>query len=235
MSAAHRKVFITGGGSGLGAAVARRLAAAGWQVGLAGRDAAKLQRVVAELPVVARREPRIFALDVADAAATEDAIRAFAPDALVCCAATLGRGDVFDALTPELFAQVMAINVGGVFHACSAAMRLWKKNGVAGDIVNVSSLGGIRGLQRFSGFGAYATSKHAVIGLTEALALDGRPYGIRVNAVAPGTMRTAMTEALGLEPKTTPEAVAPTVEFLLDRVAAGPITGTTVEIHCNDD
>ncbi len=104
-----------------------------------------------------------------------------------------------------------------------------------GDIVNISSLGGIRGLQRFTGFGAYATSKHAIVGLTEALALEGKPHGIRVNAVAPGTMRTAMTEALGMTPRTTPEQIAPTIEFLLDRSRSGAVTGTTVEIHCNDD
>src|SRR3546814_5052402 len=92
-----------------------------------------------------------------------------------------------------------------------------------GDIVNVSSLGGLRGMQRFSGFGAYATSKHAVVGLTEALALEGKPHGIRVNAVAPGTMKTAMIESLGVEASTLPDDIAPTVAFLLDRRRSAPI------------
>src|SRR3546814_4681925 len=96
--------------------------------------------------------------------------------------------DLWDELTPARFAEVMAINVGGTFNACRAVMRQWRDAGMHGDIVNVSSLGGLRGMQRFSGFGAYATSKHAVVGLTEALALEGKPHGIRVNAVAPGTM-----------------------------------------------
>jgi NAD(P)-dependent dehydrogenase (short-subunit alcohol dehydrogenase family) len=165
----------------------------------------------------------------------EAAIRRHAPDALVCCAATMGRGAIWDELTPERFAEVMAINVGGTFHACRAAMRLWRERGTRGDIVNVSSLGGLRGMQRFSGFGAYATSKHAVAGMTEALALEGKPYDIRVNAIAPGTMRTDMVTPLGLTPKTTPDAVAPTVEYLLDRALSAPVTGTIVDIHCNDD
>ena len=114
-------------------------------------------------------------------------------------------------------------------------MCFWRERSSGGDIVNVSSLGGLRGMQRFSGFGAYATSKHAVSGMTEALALEGKPHDIRVNAIAPGTMRTDMVGALGLTPRTLPEAVAPTVEYLLDRDLSAPLTGTIVDIHCNDD
>jgi NAD(P)-dependent dehydrogenase (short-subunit alcohol dehydrogenase family) len=230
MSDTARKVFITGGGSGLGAAVARRLAARGWQVVVAGRRLERLEQLAAELP-----RTQACALDVADAQAVDAAIRAHVPDALVCCAGIMGRGEVWDTLTPERFAEVMAINVGGTFHACRAAMRLWRERGSGGDIVNVSSLGGLRGMQRFSGFGAYASSKHAVCGLTEALAREGKPFDIRVNAIAPGTMRTDMVAALGLTPKTTPDAVAPTVEYLLDRALSAPVTGTIVDIHCNDD
>jgi NAD(P)-dependent dehydrogenase (short-subunit alcohol dehydrogenase family) len=234
MDPIFRKVFITGGGSGLGLAVARLLARQGWRVALAGRSAERLAGTVAALKKNGA-EARSYVLDVADAAAVDAAIREFRPDALVCCAGILGRGEVWGELTPELFAQVMAVNVSGTFNACSAAMRLWKETAVQGDIVNVSSLGGIRGMQKFPGFAAYAASKHAVVGLTEALAIEGRAAGIRVNAIAPGTMRTAMTESLGISPKTAPEAVAPTIEFLLDRSRAGPVTGTTMEVHCNDD
>lgn len=226
-----RSIFITGGGSGLGAAVARYLADKGHRVAIAGRRAGRLEAVAATLGARAQCYP----LDVGDAAAVERAIRDFRPDGLVCSAAILGRGEIWGELTADRFAEVMRINVAGTFHACAAAMRLWRESGVAGDIVNVSSLGGLRGMQRFTGFGAYATSKHAVVGLTEALALEGKPHGIRVNAVAPGAIRTAMIEALGLTPRTAPEDIAPTVGFLLDRAQSGPVTGTIVEIHCNDD
>lgn len=228
---ASRSALITGGGTGLGAAVARRLAARGWRVALAGRRIEPLQTLAAELGAAAVACP----LDVTDADAVDAAIRVFVPDALVCSAAILGRGAIWDELTPQRFAEVMAINVGGTFHACRAAMRLWRERGIHGDIVNVSSLGGLRGMQRFTGFGAYATSKHAVVGLTEALALEGKAHGIRVNAIAPGTMRTEMVGALGLVPRTTADEVAPTVEYLLDRAQSGALTGTTIEIHCNDD
>jgi NAD(P)-dependent dehydrogenase (short-subunit alcohol dehydrogenase family) len=226
---AFRNVFITGGGSGLGAALAQALCRLDWNVAIAGRRADLLQQVAD------RTGAQAFVLDVTDAAAVEAAIAGFAPDALVCCAAILGQGSVYGDLDAERFAQVHAINVSGTFNACRAAMRLWQERSIHGDIVNISSLGGLRGMQRFPGFAAYASSKHAVIGLTEALAIEGKPYGIRVNAVAPGTMRTAMTQQLGLQPSTTVEDVVPTIEFLLDRARSAPLSGTTVEIHCNDD
>jgi NAD(P)-dependent dehydrogenase (short-subunit alcohol dehydrogenase family) len=87
--------------------------------------------------------------------------------------------------------------------------------------------------RRFAAFSAYAASKHAVVGLTEALALEGKPHGIRVNAIAPGAVRSPMSTAIGLSPQTMPEAIVPTVEFLFDRACSAALTGTTVEIHCN--
>jgi NAD(P)-dependent dehydrogenase (short-subunit alcohol dehydrogenase family) len=231
MKTVSRSVFITGGGSGLGAALARSLVRSGWQVAIASRRADVLMQLVEELGSQARAYP----LDVSEGQAVEQAIRDFRPDALVNCAAILGQGSVFEDLTSQRFAEVLAINVTGSFNACRAAMRLWREAAVQGDIVNVSSLGGIRGQQKFPGFAAYAASKHAIVGLTEALALEGKAYGIRANAIAPGTLHTAMTEALGLKPKTRPEDIVPTVEFLLDRDQSGALTGSTVEIHCNDD
>ena len=226
-----KAVFITGGGSGLGAATAQLLSAQGWRIGIAGRRSEALQNTVGTLKSGAQTYP----LDVADASALEQAIFDFKPNALVCCAAILGQGSVYDELTPQRFAEVHAINVGGTYNTCHAAMRLWREYKIGGDIVNVSSLGGIRGMQKYPGFAAYASSKHAIVGLTEALAIEGRPHDIRVNAVAPGTLRTPMIEALGISPKTTPDSIAGTIEFLLDRARSGPISGTTIEVHCNDD
>lgn len=222
-----RSVFITGGGSGLGAATAQHLAALGWRLGLAGRRLDALHSV--------GHEARCYALDVADADAVEHAIQDFAPDALINCAAVLNPGSVFDDLTPQRFAEVHAINVAGTYHACRSAMRLWKARGTTGDIINISSLGGIRGMQKFPGFAAYASSKHAIVGLTEALAIEGKPLGIRVNAIAPGTLRTPMIAALGFVPHTTPDSIAGTMAFLLNREQSGALSGTTIEVHCNDD
>ena len=230
----QRALFITGGGSGLGAATAAHFATRGWRVGIGGREEAKL-RGVSISTGEAHGPINCYPLDVADSRALESAITRFRPDGRVCGAALLGRGEVWDTLTPDGFAEVMNINAGGVFNACRAAMRFWREEDIAGNIVNVSSLAGIKGMQRFAGFAAYAASKHAVVGLTEALALEGKPYGIRVNAIAPGTLRSPMSAALGLSPRTMPEAIVPTVEFLLDRTRSGALSGATIEIHCNDD
>lgn len=231
---APEAVLITGGGSGLGAAVARVEHGLGRRVAICGRSLERLQHT-AETLTASPNRVTLYPLDVRDQREVERAIADFRPDALVCAAGMLGHGEIFEDLTPELFADVMATNVGGIFHTCRAAMRLWSSAGVSGDIVNISSLAGIRGQQKFSGFAAYAASKHAVVGLTEALALDGKASSIRVNAIAPGTVRTSMTEELGLEPHTEPAAIAPIIDFLLDRTRSGATTGTTLEVHCNDD
>ena len=71
-------------------------------------------------------------------------------------------------------------------------MAMMAAAGVSGNIVNVSSLAGIRGVEKFSGMAAYIASKHAVVGLTEAMAVEGKSHKIRVNCVAPGSVATKM-------------------------------------------
>lgn len=225
-----KTVLITGGGSGLGAACARLLARDAWRVAVAGRRLELVENVASELG----DNSNGYSLDVSNAEACRELINELRPDALINAAAVLGQGDITDTLDPTSFARVQAINVNGTFNTCCAAMRLWHSAGLPGDIVNISSLAGIRGMQAFPGFSAYAASKHAIVGLTEALAKDGKAHNIRVNAVAPGMMRTAMLAQMGIEPQTLPEDVAPTVAFLLDRQRSGPISGSTLEIHCND-
>lgn len=226
-------VFVTGGGSGLGASLARRYAALGWRVAIAGRTWSRLQDVAgtcAGLPGAVS----LFTLDVRDDQAVHDAIELFAPTALICCAAILGRSEPPATAGANLFRDVQETNVCGTRNACHAAMQFWERAAQSGDIVNVTSLAGIRGMQRFRGLSAYAASKHAVVGLTEALALEGRDIGVRVNAIAPGAVATPMSASLGLSPRTSPDAIVPTIEFLLDREKSAVISGTTIEIHCND-
>ncbi len=225
-------MLITGGGSGLGAAAAQTLVRAGWRVAIAGRSAARLEALASALAHHGCVETH--PLDVTDPDQLDQAVAAFGPDALVCSAGVLGRGDVWGALTPQLFTETLAINLGGTFNACRSAMRAWKAAGTHGDIVNISSLAGLRGLQRFDGFAAYAASKHAVVGLTEALAVDARSSNIRVNAVAPGALRTSMIESLPIDDAIDPAAVVPTIEFLLDRSHSAPLNGSTIEIYCHE-
>jgi NAD(P)-dependent dehydrogenase (short-subunit alcohol dehydrogenase family) len=228
-----RAIFITGAGSGLGAALTLECAKRGWRVGLCGRNLDSLTAVKKEIAAAGGGLCEIFAMDVTNADGIEAAIDSFKPDSLVCCAAILDFA-FLDDLTPNRFAATMAVNVQGTFNACRAAMLGWKRTNVIGDIVTVSSLGGIRGQQRFTGFSAYAASKHAVVGLTEALAIEGQPNNIRVNAIAPGAFNTKMSRSLGLTAKTSAAEILPTIIYLLDRGQSGPVTGTTIEIPCND-
>ena len=99
----------------------------------------------------------------------------------------------------------------------------------------MSSLGGVHGTEKFPGFAAYTVSKFGVIGLTETLAVEGRPHDIRVNCVAPGAVETAMKKEAApfLRTRTTPEDVARVIRFLCDDEESGALTGAIVEIHSN--
>lgn len=229
-----RHILITGGGSGLGEATARLLAAQGHRLTLVGQRADKLEAVAQSLRSLGT-DVHAQACDIGDAAAVQalfDSFGAAPPDGMVCSAAQLLIKPFLDT-TLEEFDRVMSVNVRGLWNLCQHAFRGMIPRG-GGDIVLVSSLAGIRGLQIAAGKSAYAPSKHAVVGLTEALAFDGREYGIRVNCLAPGYMRTEMNARYGLTSGALPAQVAPSVVFLLDRTQSGATTGTTLEVFCND-
>ena len=134
------------------------------------------------------------------------------------------------------FDRVMRVNLYGTYLVCREAMRNMRDNGRQGDIVTPASLAGVRGMQvKFPGSFSYAASKHAVAGLTEALATDGKPYGIRVNCVSTGPVDTAMSRQFGHIPSVKPPAVAALIETLLDRARSGVVNGSNLEVYSNDD
>ncbi|AXQ29337.1 SDR family oxidoreductase [Solimonas sp. K1W22B-7] len=228
-----RHILITGGGSGLGAATARLLAAQGHRLTLVGRRADALEQVAAPLCGMGA-DVRVQACDIGDTAAIDALYARFGtetPDGLVGSAALL-LIKPFMQTTLEEYDQVMDVNVRGLWYLCQQAFRTMSARG-GGDIVLVSSLSGIRGLQIAPGKSVYTPSKHAVTGLTEALAFDGREFNIRVNAVAPGYMKTEMNARFGLYGGAQAEEVAPSVAYLLDRAQSGATTGTTLEVFCN--
>lgn len=229
----QRHILVTGGGSGLGAATARLLAGQGHRLTLLGRRAEALEEVAA--PLRARgADVRGHACDIGDTAALDALYTGFGdtpPDGIVGSAAQLLIKPFMDTSLEE-YDRVMDVNVRGLWYLCQQAFRTMSARG-GGDIVLVSSLSGIRGLQIAPGKSVYAPSKHAVTGLTEALAFDGREFNIRVNAVAPGYMRTEMNARYGLYGGVQPEDVAPSVAYLLDRAQSGATTGTTLEVFCN--
>lgn len=232
-STAKRHILITGAGSGLGEATARLVAKQGHRLTLVGRRHDRLQAVADSLD--AKDRVACMPCDIGDPHAVRRLFRDLAgqaPDGVVCSAAQLLIKPFLDTSLDE-FDRVMEVNVRGLWLICQEAFRGMSRLG-GGDIVLVSSLAGIRGLQIAAGKSAYAPSKHAVVGLTEALAFDGREYNIRVNCVAPGYMKTEMNAQFGLHGGVHPDRVAPTVAFLLDRAQSGATTGSTVEVFCNE-
>ena len=229
-----RHILVTGAGSGLGAATARLLASQGHRLTLVGRRLDRLQAVAEDL-IAGGTECDAVSVDIGDPAAIRALFESMAespPDGLACCAAQLLVKPFLDTTLDE-FQRVMDVNVRGLWLLCQEAFRGMIPRG-GGDIVLVSSLSGIRGLQIAGGKSVYAPSKHAVVGLTEALAFDGREYGIRVNCVAPGYMKTEMNAQFGFTGGVDPDRVAPTIAFLLDRAQSGTTSGTTIEVFCNE-
>jgi NAD(P)-dependent dehydrogenase (short-subunit alcohol dehydrogenase family) len=180
-------VLITGGGSGIGAATARRMAAAGYAVCVSGRRPEPLERVALEIDgaaVVAdtgRPDEAEHAVEVA-------VDRLGRLDALVCSAGTGASGSVSEQ-TPERWDMVIGTNLTGAFLACHAALPHLIES--RGAVVTVASLAGLRAGPRSA---AYAASKAGLIMLTQSIALDYGRRGVRANCVCPGWIRTAMAD-----------------------------------------
>lgn len=188
-----RVVLITGAGSGIGAATARRFAAEGATVVLVGRTQDKLDRLAAEMPDTDRVLVR--PTDVADVDQVKglftDVIDRFGRlDVLVNNAGTAVDGPLAEA-SDEDWRRVMSINVDGVFHCSRAALPHLLET--RGNIVNTSSVSGIGGDW---GMSIYNASKGAITNLTRALALDHGGDGIRVNAVCPSLTRSELTTGM---------------------------------------
>ncbi|MFI5302903.1 MAG: SDR family NAD(P)-dependent oxidoreductase, partial [Polyangiales bacterium] len=152
-------------------------------------------------------------------------------DVLINNAGVLVRGLVGD-LSVAQFDEVMRVNVRGAFLCARAAFSRMIVGGHGGSIVNVASLSGVAGVEKFVGYSAYVASKFAVVGLTEALAVEGRAHGIRVNAVSPGAVDTAMLKQgdPSLKSNAKPEDVARSIVFL----ALDPLlTGANLPIFSN--
>ncbi len=232
----HRVALITGGGRGIGAAAAEALARKGAHVIVASRSAAELADTVATLRG-AGLSGSAQVLDVADDAAVEQAFAGITAefgrlDLLVNNAALLLSGP-FATMAMSDWDRLLAVNLRGAVLCARQAFRLMAERG--GAIVNVSSLGGVANTEKFPGYTAYTVSKFALTGLTEALAVEGKACGIRVNGVAPGAVDTVMLRqaAPHLRTRTTPADVAKIIAFLCDPAESGCMTGATLVINSN--
>jgi len=240
-SLTDRVVLVTGAGSGIGRAIAGRLAREGAAVVLAGRDEKKLLAVVDELS----KSGGIAVEAAGDAGVEEAAMRMCATavgafgrlDSLIHCAGDVLRGPKLDATTREQWDATFDAHVRALHWLVRGAVPEMRRCG-EGCIVNIASN---LAFLAIPGLAAYSAAKGAVTSLTRALAVDLGPEGIRVNAIAPGLVETPATARLGnfaekranyaarapLRRIGTPDDVAGVAAFLLGRDAAF-IAGQTV-------
>ncbi|RII17756.1 2-dehydro-3-deoxy-D-gluconate 5-dehydrogenase [Streptomyces sp. YIM 130001] len=183
----RRTVVVTGGTGGIGAAIASRFAADGDRVIVAGLDA---ERAAEQLPAAVR----VVQLDVTRNGELQDLLSEFDDlHVLVNAAGVITRDQEYD---PDVFAQVLEVNLTGTMRCCVAARKALAGSG--GSVVNIASM-----LSFFGGpkVPAYSSSKGGVMQLTKALAVAWAEQGIRVNAVAPGWIRTGLTSELHGSPE----------------------------------
>jgi NAD(P)-dependent dehydrogenase (short-subunit alcohol dehydrogenase family) len=154
------------------------------------------------------------------------------PAALVCAAAVLTPAP-FEETTPDIWERTLAVNLTGAFLCCRAAFTAMRAAG-GGRIVNIASLSGVYATEKFSGLSAYNVSKYGVIGLTEAIAVEGREHGISAICVSPGAVDTEMLRAANpaLRPGLTPADVARLIVALLDGPLV-PASGANIPLFSN--
>ncbi|NBV51380.1 SDR family oxidoreductase [bacterium] len=231
----NQVVMITGGAKGIGKACAEAFLKQGASVSLISRTAQELENAKATLSgkVVTHcgdmSDPKVVS---AWFELTQKELGS--PTVLVNNAATFLNKPVTEQ-SLEDWERVIRINLTGTFLCAQEFFRCAKEKPGKRSIVNISSLAGIRGTEKFPGLSSYVASKFGVVGLTEALAVEGKALGVRVNCIAPGAVDTEMLRkaAPQLKADAMPADIAKIVVFLSDPEQAGVVSGSTVELFTN--
>ena len=235
---------VTGASGGLGSAICRALAEHGARIVAIDVSRERAQDAVDQLAAAGFEGAIPVAADVSSADSVSTAFRAIDEkadriDILINNAGIREIKSIFD-LDPKDWDRVLAVNLSGPYYcAREAALRL-RESGAGGAIVNIASVAGMVGIRSRP---AYSASKHGLIGLTRNLAFDLAPYKVRANAVAPGLIRTPLTESyysdeefvrgidhtVALGAQGVPASIADAVVFLCSPQAAF-VTGITLPV-----
>jgi NAD(P)-dependent dehydrogenase (short-subunit alcohol dehydrogenase family) len=232
---AGRLAVVTGASRGIGAAAAAAVAAAGAHVVLAARDRQALDGVAGQIKDAGGQATPV-PTDVSDEAAVG---RLFAEVAgigqlsvLVCAAGVLTNAP-FAETTSRMWHETLGVNLTGAFLCCRAAFTAMVPAG-EGRIVNIASLSGVYATEKFPGLAAYNVSKYGVVGLTEAVAVEGRQHGISAICLSPGAVDTEMLRRANpaLRPGLTPADMGELIAALLDSPLAA-VSGANIPLFSN--
>lgn len=222
--------IVTGASSGIGRATAELLAQRGARVAICARSADVLH------DIASRHGDRMIAVtgDVSDLAVVER-LFSMTESRFGKCSILVNNAGMIDVAplvdtTLEQWQRMFDVNVHAIFLACRRALPSMLDRG-EGAIVNVASISGIVGPEKFPGFVSYCASKGAVISLTESLAVEVKTRGVRVNSVSPGSVDTPMWAAAsgGAPASMTPAEVAEAILFLAsDR--SRPMNGQNLNV-----
>jgi NAD(P)-dependent dehydrogenase (short-subunit alcohol dehydrogenase family) len=196
-----KTAFVTGGASGIGLALGRAFVQAGMKVMLADIEADALAAAVGSLRILGP-EVRGVTCDVTDPASVERAARAsfdaFGNVHVVCNNAGVAGGSGIDTISLDTWRWVLDVNLMGVLHGVHAFLPHIRAHGEGGHIVNTASMAG---LQSGLGFSPYATSKFAVVAMSEGLAMQLKPLGVGVTVLCPGFVRTPISRSARNRPE----------------------------------